>query len=249
MSLAKRCLLVGIALAFALPGAAPAEPGTETVVLLHGYARSDRSMRHLAAHLGEAGFRAHAISYESREKEPAALVADLRAELARCCAEAERLHFVTHSLGGVLLRAVLSESAVPNLGRVVMLAPPNRGSELADVVRGSATLRAALGPTAASLGTDPESLPNRLPAADFEVGVIAGTWTVNPLGSLLIPADDDGTVSVASTRLEGMADFVTLPVTHTFILRSREAARQTLAFLTLGHFQHPTDAKKRCGSS
>jgi hypothetical protein len=236
-----------LACALALPSAARASEA-DTVVLLHGLARSDRSMRHLASHLREAGYEARAISYESTEKAPEALVADLRGELTRCCADAERLHFVTHSLGGVLLRALLSESPPPNLGRVVMLAPPNGGSELADVVRGSAALRAALGPTAAVLGTDPESLPNRLPAADFEVGVIAGTWTVNPLGSWLIPADDDGTVSVASTRLEGMADFLTLPVTHTFILRSREAARQTLAFLTLGRFDPPEGAKERCGS-
>jgi pimeloyl-ACP methyl ester carboxylesterase len=245
---AKRAIVVaclGVGLVIGLPAVASAG---DTVVLLHGLARSDRSMRYLASHLRDAGFEAHAIAYESTEKEPAALALDLQQELARCCRDAERVHFVTHSLGGVLLRAVLRDHPVPNLGRVVMLAPPNRGSELADVVRRSATLRAALGPTAAALGTGPESLPNRLPAADFEVGVIAGTRTVNPLGSWLIPAADDGTVSVASTQLEGMADFVTLPVTHTFILRSREAARQTLAFLTLGRFDPPPAAKPRCGS-
>jgi alpha-beta hydrolase superfamily lysophospholipase len=241
----KRAILVGIGLLLGLPATTSAEG---TVVLLHGLARSERSMRHLASHLREAGFEAHSIAYESTEKEPAALALDLQHELARCCREAERVHFVTHSLGGVMLRAVLRDYPVPNLGRVVMLAPPNRGSELADVVRGSATLRAALGPTAAALGTDSESLPNRLPAADFEVGVIAGTRTWSPLRSWLIPADDDGTVSVASTRLEGMADFVTLPVSHTFILRSREAARQTLAFLTSGRFDH-TQPSKGCGPS
>jgi hypothetical protein len=155
----------------------------DTVVLLHGLGRSERSMRHLASRLEEAGFEAHAIGYDSTQKEPAALALDLEQELAGCCRD----------------------------------------------------------------GTGPESLPNQLPAADFELGVIAGTRTVNPLGSWLIPAADDGTVSVASTQLEGMADFVTLPVTHTFILRSREVARQTLAFLTLGRFDHPQVAKPRCG--
>ena len=172
----------------------------------------------------------------------------LGAELARCCAQARRLHFVTHSLGGVLLRAYLAERALPNLARVVMLAPPNHGSELADVVRRSRALRVAFGPTATELGTDSASLPNRLPPADFEVGVIAGTSTVNPIGSWLIPADDDGTVSVASARLEGMRDFVTLPVSHTLILLSGEATRQTIAFLQHGRFAHAeaesTDAER-----
>ena len=232
---------LGLALGAAGPVAAE-EPAPETVVLLHGLAQSDFSMRPLAARLRSAGFRVHAIRYESTGKEPAALVDDLAGELARCCAEAQRLHFVTHSLGGVLLRAYLAERALPNLARVVMLAPPNHGSELADVVRGSRALRGAFGPTATELGTSPDSLPNRLPPADFEVGVIAGTSTVNPLGSWLIPADDDGTVSVASARLEGMSDFVTLPVSHTWILLSGEAARQTLAFLAHGRFVHaPAD--------
>jgi pimeloyl-ACP methyl ester carboxylesterase len=244
VGIAKRAIVVGIGLVLGLPATASA---ADTVVLLHGLGRSERSMRHLASRLEEAGFEAHAIGYDSTQKEPAALARDLEQEIASCCRDAERIHFVTHSLGGVLLRAVLRDTPLPNLGRVVMLAPPNRGSELADVVSRSATLRAALGPTAAALGTGPESLPNQLPAAEFEVGVIAGTRTVNPLGSWLIPAADDGTVSVASTQLEGMADFVMLPVTHTFILRSREAARQTLEFLALGRFDHPQVAKPRCG--
>jgi pimeloyl-ACP methyl ester carboxylesterase len=241
-------LLVALVLGAAAAPACAEEAPPETVVLLHGLAQSDLSMRPLAGRLRSAGFRVHAIRYESTEKEPAALVGDLAAELARCCAQARRLHFVTHSLGGVLLRAYLAERALPNLARVVMLAPPNHGSELADVVRRSRALRVAFGPTASELGTDPASLPNRLPPADFEVGVIAGTSTVNPIGSWLIPADDDGTVSVASARLEGMRDFVTLPVSHTLILLSGEAARQTIAFLQHGRFAHAeaesTDAER-----
>ena len=117
-----------------------------------------------------------------------------------------------------------------------MLAPPNHGSELADWLRGSETLRSLMGPTATELGTDAESLPNRLPAADFEVGVIAGSDSLNPIGSRMIPGEDDGTVSVESARLEGMSDFLVLPVSHTMILLSSEAADQTLAFLRTGRF-------------
>ena len=230
-------LLAGC-LSAATPGAPPAAgPATEAVVLLHGLGRSDRAMRSLAGRLTAAGFRVHNLHYDSLRRDPAALTADLDAMLAECCADAVRVHFVTHSFGGVLLRAYLAEHALANRGRVVMLAPPNRGSELGDVVAHSRILRAALGPTGCQLGTSPTSLPNRLPPADFELGVVAGTRSWNPLGSWLIRDADDGIVSVASTRLEGMADFIVLPVSHTGMLRSARAAAQAAHFLRFGRFE------------
>ena len=222
-----------------LAGAARAEapPPRELVVLVHGLGRSERAMRPLGKRLEAAGYEVHALGYESTEKSPDALVADLGQQLASCCATAERLHFVTHSLGGILLRAQLAGRPLAGLGRVVMLAPPNHGSELADFLRRSNLLIALLGPTAGELGTGERSLPNRLPPASFEVGVIAGTDSWNPLGSRMIPGEDDGTVSVASARLDGMRDFLVLPVSHTAILRSGAAADQTLTFLRTGQFQ------------
>ena len=218
------------------PALAEEPPPREVVVLLHGLGRSERAMRPLAKRLESAGYAVHALGYESTEKPPDALVADLGAELARCCADAPRLHFVAHSLGGILLRAELGQRTPPQLGRVVMLAPPNHGSELADWLSGSETFRSLMGPTATELGTGPESLPNRLPAAAYEVGVIAGSDSLNPIGSRMIPGEDDGTVSVESARLEGMSDFLVLPVSHTMILLSSDAADQTLAFLRTGRF-------------
>jgi alpha-beta hydrolase superfamily lysophospholipase len=146
------------------------------------------------------------------------------------------VHFVTHSLGGVLLRAYLAQHRLPNRGRVVMLAPPNAGSELGDVVARWRLLRAVFGPTGCQLGTAADSLPNRLPAADFELGVVAGTRSRNPLGSWLIRDADDGIVSVASTRLAGMADFITLPASHTGMPSSERAAAQAAYFLRHGRF-------------
>ena len=119
-----------------------------------------------------------------------------------------------------------------------MLAPPNHGSPLGDVVAGSAVLRFLLGSTASRLGTDPASMPNALPPADFELGVIAGTAGLSPFGALLIAGENDGTVAVASTQLEGMTDFITVDAGHTFIMRSDEVATQTVQFLKSGHFEH-----------
>ncbi len=166
------------------------------------------------------------------------MVSQLDRLLRDCCLEAPKLHFVTHSLGGIVTRAYVAAHRPVNLGRVVMLAPPNHGSPLADVVAGSSVLRFLLGSTAARLGTDPASFPNALPPADFELGVIAGTTSRNLIGAALIDGASDGTVAVASTRLEGMTDFITVAEAHTFIMRSDEVAKQTLQFLSSGRFAH-----------
>jgi hypothetical protein len=120
-----------------------------------------------------------------------------------------------------------------------MLAPPNHGSELADLISDSKLFRSALGPTAVQLGTGPESLPNRLPEPSFEFGVIAGTWSVNPISAFVVAGDSDGTVSVESTRLPGMSDFITVPATHTFIIRSDATAGYVVEFLRHGYFHRP----------
>jgi len=226
-----------LALLLAVSGApAAASAAPETVVLLHGLYRGSRAMQPLEAPLREAGFIVVNLDYSARSQPPEQVVAALDGALDACCAAAPKLHFVTHSFGGIATRAWIAGQRPANLGRVVMLAPPNHGSPLADVVAGSALLRFLAGPTAARLGTDPASLPNSLPPADFELGVIAGTETRNPLGAWLIDGESDGTVPVASTRLEGMADFLTVPERHTWIMRSGEVAAQAIAFLKNGRF-------------
>jgi pimeloyl-ACP methyl ester carboxylesterase len=209
----------------------------EMVILLHGLARTNRSMRPLEKPLSVAGFQVHNLRYPSTDLTPEELVANLAAQISTCCTGASRLHFVTHSLGGILVRAYLADHALSNLGRVVMLAPPNHGSEYGDLISASKLFRSALGPTAVQLGTSPESLPNRLPEPSFEFGVIAGTRRVNPLSAFLIPGESDGTVSVASTRLAGMSDFITVPTSHTLIMWSDTTAGYVVEFLRHGHFR------------
>jgi len=194
-------------------------------------------MMPLEGRLEEAGYEVENLGYPSTRLDPDALVDYVEAAVRKCCVDAPRIHFVTHSLGGILVRGYLAKQRPTNLGRVVMLAPPNRGSELVDELGGWPIFSWILGPTAVQLGTRGDSFPNRLPPVDFDLGVIAGTASINPLGSVILPEGNDGTVSVASTRVDGMKDFIELDASHTFIMWSDKVADQVLTFLRNGRFE------------
>jgi len=215
------------------------EPARPAVVILHGLARNAASMEKLADDVQGAGYATFNLDYPSTSAEPEELVARLRDEVAHCCAAAPRLHFVTHSLGGLLVRAYLAETPPANLGRVVMLAPPNHGSEIVDLLGGVWPFSRIFGPTAARLGTGTDSFPNRLPEPSYEVGIIAGDRPVNPLGAMVIPGSDDGGVSLEGAKLEKMADFLSVHESHSRIMRSDEVAAQVLYFLERGRFARP----------
>ena len=162
-------------------------------------------------------------------------------QVEKCCLGSEKpLHFVTHSLGGILVRAYIAQKRPHNLGRVVMLSPPNQGSQLVDELRDNPLFQWATGPAGQELGTDPSNLPNRLGPADFEVGIITGSQSLNPLTSWLVTGEDDGKVSVESAQLEGMADFLVVPNTHTFIMNSSQVAQEVVHFLEQGSFSQST---------
>lgn len=219
----------------------PPAAAQEAVVLLHGLGRNAGSMALLEQRLSSAAYAVHNIDYPSRKAPPEVLVGLLAESVDACCSEASKVHFVTHSLGGILVRAYLAADMPANVGRLVMLAPPNRGSELTDLLRDQWLFETVMGPTARQLGTDPDSLPNRLPPPPVETGVIAGTGSVNPIGTLVIPGEDDGMVSVCSTWIEGLTDFLVVPKTHAFIMRSTRVTSQVLRFLRTGSFDHEGD--------
>ena len=218
----------------------PAFSAPEEVILLHGLCRTSRSMAKMEHALTNAGYRVKNVDYPSRTASIQQLADDAIGRAVADCQRdgAVKIDFVTHSLGGILVRSYLARHSVPSLGRVVMLAPPNQGSEVVEKLGWLFLFKWINGPAGNELGTGTNSTPNRLGPAAFPVGVIAGDRSINWINSLLIPGADDGKVSVERTRLAGMSDHIVIHATHPFIMRNREAIQQTVQFLKTGRFDH-----------
>jgi triacylglycerol lipase len=211
------------------------------VVLLHGWGRSERAMWLMKRRFTDAGFAAHAIGYDSRDQSIKQIVAQVDAAIDACCAGLGQINFVTHSLGGIILRAWAEENGSERIARAVMLSPPNHGSAIIDML---GSLRAVLGPAGSDLGAHDDSAPNRLNAlgpVKFELGVIAGDRSMNPIGSWILDGPDDGTVSVDSARVEGMKDFLVMSATHSFMNYDEDVALQAVRFMDTGAFSRATN--------
>ncbi len=222
-----------------------AEPREETVVLLHGLTRSGRTMNKLAKSLNADGYHVINVDYPSRSATIEGLTEQVFKELQPRIKDIDTVHFVTHSLGGIILRQYLQMHELPNLGRVVMLAPPSRGSEVPDKLGRIFLFRWINGPAGNQLGTGTESLPLRLKAPEFELGIIAGDRSINPILSMLIPGPDDGKVAVARVKPVSYSDYLQLHVTHACMMWNRRVISQTLQFLNNGKFDHQEPAVHR----
>jgi hypothetical protein len=189
--------------------------------------------------LQDEGYLTANIDYPSRDHEIAEL-ADMAVGdgLAACreAGEIEKIHFVTHSLGGILVRQYLSSASIDELGRVVMLGPPNKGSIAADDLEGVPGFDWINGPAGRQLGKGEGSVPLALGPASFELGIIAGNRTIDPFTSAVLDNPDDGRVSVEDTKLEGMDDFVVVEHSHAFMMRMQRPIDLTKAFLRTGSF-------------
>lgn len=229
---------LGWLLTFAMiPGFSFAE-NEDYVVILHGIARSSASMKKVKNRLIKKGYQVLNLDYPSTDYGLETLVEKIHKEVSSFNQSSNRrLHFVTFSMGGLVARAFITKHRPSNLGRVVMLGPPNQGSEMADFLKDNVLFQKFYGPASQELGTNQESIRALLGNVDYELGVIAGDRSIDPVGSFLIPGSDDGKVSVERTKLKGVKDRIVIHATHTFMMKNEEVISQMLHFLETSHFK------------
>ena len=210
---------------------------SEAIILLHGLARTSRSMNKAGKLLAAYGYKIINVNYPSQKSTIETLALDAIAPALKKCTSKEilKIHFVTHSMGGILIRYYLSTRRINKLGRV-MLAPPNQGSEVVDKLAGWPVFNLINGPAGRQMNTDKSSMPNTLWQVSYPVGIIAGDKTSNPLLSLLFSEANDGKVSVSRTQVQGMKDFIVTPYSHTFIMQRVAVIEQALHFIQQGYF-------------
>jgi len=227
---------------------ASADETQHGVVLLHGISRTALSFRKMQLALERAGFTTVNLDYASRSKALEALAEDIHPAIQHFADRIDGpVHFVCHSMGGLLARVYIARYRPKRLGRVVMLGTPNSGSEIADRLKNIGIYRAFFGPAGQQLGTKRDAAIEALfPPIDYPVGIIAGNRSIDPIASRLLPRPHDGRVSIANTKLEGMADHVVVAASHPWLVRNCEAIAQTIAFLADGKF-NPSDVVTREG--
>jgi len=216
----------------------PRSPSSDAVVLLHGMSRSHKSMLRLERYFKDAGYCVLNINYPSREHAIEDLVDLVHQDVKKLSQSVSgKIHFVGHSMGGLMIKAYIQKYRPKNLGRAVMLGTPNGGSELADILQDNYLFQKFHGPAGRQLTTNFNKSKQPFGPIDYEVGVIAGDKTVDPVSSFLLPNPNDGKVSVESTELAGMSDHIVMPVTHAFMMVNKDVINQVSHFIQKGQFK------------
>jgi pimeloyl-ACP methyl ester carboxylesterase len=236
----------------------------KAVVVLHGLGRSRASMESLCQHLREkGGYEVFNVEYPSTQYDMAGHARALR-HIVNHLHGIEEINFVGHSMGNIVIRHYLGDLArqdptkqSPNgaaadrrakgrFGRFVMLGPPNQGALLATTFGDNILFKEIAGDAGQQLGRDWPELEKRLATPSFEFGIIAGGKGNDKGYNPILTGDNDGVISVETTKLTGAHDFVRLPLLHSFIMDNAQVQEYVLRFLQHGHFisaeeRHPLE--------
>lgn len=213
----------------------------EFVILLHGIGRTNKSMKKIEKALIKDGYIVKNINYSSTKKNISSIVENELKEVVQDCIDkkANKIHFVTHSMGGIVVRYFLQNNKIPKNSNIVMLSPPNNGSEISDHLKDWYVYKKIYGPAGQELGKEKSGILNELkPIKDCNIGIIAGNKSIEPWFSFLLSGKDDGKVAVESTKLEEMTDFIVFHDTHTFIMYDKKVINEIRHFLKYGKFEH-----------
>jgi len=208
----------------------------QLVILLHGLRGSSKSMQYIEKALQGEGYSVINYDYPSTSEPIEKLTEDIFRVLRTRMEDARVVHFVTHSMGGIILRWYLQDHDIEKLGRVVMLVPPSKGSEIVDKLSGIFLFELITGPAGLQLGTKQGSIPVQLNDPNFELGIIAADKSINPFLSMFLPGKDDGRVSLDRVCPEVFTDYVCLPTSHLQVLSYPRAIVQMLHFIKEGRF-------------
>jgi len=206
------------------------------VILLHGLGRSDKSVSRLKQHFEKAGYYTIAMNYPSL-RASVQENGDYLHQVIQSLEGIDTVHLIGFSMGGIVTRQCLAEHEEPRLGRVVFIGTPNQGAELATLLKDWWAFKTFVGPAGQELATAPHGLAPKLPAPTCEFGIIAGCRGADGGYNPLIPGDDDGTVSLESTRLPGACDFMTVRAIHPTLLHTPSVFVAAQYFLEHGRFE------------
>lgn len=208
----------------------------KAVILIHGIIRSSKSLDWLHKPLEKDGYTVIRFDYPSTRVTIEESAAHLNSVI-RSLKDIEEINFIVHSMGGLVVRASLAKHTDKRIKRMVMVGVPNLGAKMANQFKSLGLFKAIMGPAGQQLISGPDAPVSKLPTPQFEFAIVAGARGTENGFNPLIPGDDDGTVSVASTRLPGAADFMTVPVLHSFLMLSERASNGAMHFIKTGRLR------------
>jgi len=210
----------------------------EGVVLLHGILRTNRCMSGLASFLEGQGYKTLNLDYPSAKYDISSIAELIHGTIKKFADKHSKIHFIGYSMGGLVIRAYLQKYRLENLGKIVMIATPNKGSEVADFLQNFWLYKKLYGPAGQQLITDQQSFKDILGDIYYDLGIISGISPYYFFGNYLIGKKNDGRVSIESSKIEGMKDQVTIKSGHTWIPSYKKTWQQAARFIATGKFEY-----------